>query len=214
MEEFFMATTVLKAEDRTNLKKSQKRIIRNSGSFPAVIYGKQRESKPVAINSIEFVKAIREVGRNGILTLSGSENVQVMLQELQTDPLKNEVIHADFYVVDMSSEVDVDVNINLVGEAIGVKSGGFLQQASHQLSVTALPGNIPTSIDIDISHLDVGGTIHISEIATGENYKVNHEGTEVIVSILPPKVEDIVEAGETQDGQVENEGTAGDEEEK
>ncbi|MBM7663423.1 large subunit ribosomal protein L25 [Bacillus mesophilus] len=210
-----MATALLNVEKRTNLKQSQKRVIRNKGSFPAVIYGKQRESQPIAVDSIEFIKTIREVGRNGIITLSGSEeNVQVMLHELQTDPLKNEIIHADFYVVDMSAEVDVDVNVHLVGEAQGVKSGGVIQQSLHQVSVTALPGNIPTSIDVDITSLDVNETIQISDILKNGNYTINHEDSEVIASILPPKVEDTVEAGETQDGEVENEGTAGDEEEK
>ncbi|WP_456277143.1 50S ribosomal protein L25/general stress protein Ctc [Bacillus sp. AK128] len=210
-----MATALLNVEKRTNLKKSQNRVIRNRGSFPAVIYGSQRETQPVSVDSIEFIKTIREVGRNGIITLTGSdENVQVMLHELQTDPLKNEIIHADFYVVDMSAEVDVDVNVNLVGEALGVKSGGVLQQSLHQLSVTALPGNIPSSIDVDISSLDVNETIQISDILQGGNYTINHEDSEVVASVLPPKVEDTVEAGETQDGEVENEGTEGDEEEK
>jgi large subunit ribosomal protein L25 len=210
-----MATALLNVEKRTNLKQSQNRVIRNNGSFPAVIYGKQRESQPVAVDSIEFIKTIREVGRNGIITLSGSgENVQVMLHELQTDPLKNEIIHADFYVVDMSAEVDVDVNVHLVGEAQGVKSGGVIQQSLHQVSVTALPGHIPTSIDIDITSLDVNETIQISDILKNGNYTINHEDSEVVASILPPKVEDTVEAGETQDGEIENEGTEGDEEEK
>jgi large subunit ribosomal protein L25 len=210
-----MATTLLNVEKRTNLKTSQNRVIRNRGSFPAVIYGKQRESQPVAIDSIEFIKTIREVGRNGIITLTGSgDNVQVMLHELQTDPIKNEIIHADFYVVDMSAEVDVDVNVHLVGEAKGVKSGGVIQQSLHQVSVKSLPGKIPTSIDIDITSLDVNETIQVSDILKTIDYTLNHEDNEVIASILPPKVEDTVESGETQDGEVENEGTDGDKEEK
>ncbi len=209
-----MATT-LKIEERTNLKHSEKQLLRRKGSFPAVIYGKQKTSQPVAINSIDFRKAIREVGRNGILTLAGKgENLQVMLHELQTDPLKSEIIHADFYVVDMASEVSVEVNIHLVGESIGVKSGGVLQQAAHQLNVTALPGDIPSTIDVDISNLDVNETIQVRDIKSNAKYQINHDDEQVIASVLPPKVEDTVEAGETQSGQVENEGTEGDEKEK
>jgi large subunit ribosomal protein L25 len=211
-----MGATMLKVEERTSIKHSKNRTLRNKGSFPAVVYGKQKESKHIAVDNVEFIKAIKEVGRNGILTLTGSgENVQVMVHELQTDPLKGgEVIHADFYIVDMSSEVDVEVNVHLVGEALGVKEGGVLQQAIHQLSITALPANIPSSIDIDVSNLDLNGVIHVSDIQTGGNYTVNREGSEVIASILPPKVEDTVEEGETQGGDVTNEGTEGDEEEK
>ncbi|MFD1736901.1 50S ribosomal protein L25/general stress protein Ctc [Bacillus salitolerans] len=209
-----MAQAMLKMEERTNLKHSQNRVIREKGSFPAVIYGNKQASKPVAIDSSEFIKVIREVGRNGILTLTGAgENVQVMLHDLQTDPLKNEIIHADFYIVDMSSEVEVNVNIHLTGEAIGVKSGGVLQQSMHEISVTALPSNIPASIDVDVTSLDVNETVYVKDLPTG-NYTINHEESQVIASILPPKVEEELDSGETQDGVDETNGTEGDEEEK
>jgi large subunit ribosomal protein L25 len=209
-----MVATVLKMEERTNLKHSENRSIRSKGSFPAVVYGNKKESRPVAIDSTDFIKALREVGRNGILTLSGSgENVQVMLHELQTDPLKNEIIHADFYIVDMASEVEVSVNIHIVGEALGVKSGGVLQQSLHVVSLTALPGNIPTSIDVDVSNLDVNETIYIKDLPTGK-YSFSQDENQVVASILPPKVEDEVDSGETQDGADETDGTKGDEGEK
>ncbi|MFZ3591029.1 50S ribosomal protein L25/general stress protein Ctc [Bacillus sp. DJP31] len=210
-----MATMTLKMEERTNLKHSENRILRQNGSFPAVVYGKKKESKPVAINSVDFRKAIKEVGRNGILTLSGNgENLQVMLHDLQTDPLKSEIIHADFYVVDMLSEVSVEVVLHLVGESIGVKSGGVLQQAAHQLSITALPGDIPSVIEVDITNLNVNENIQVSDIKANAKYEINHDDDQVIASVLPPKQEDTVEAGETQSGQVTNEGTAGDKKEK
>ncbi|MBM6616199.1 50S ribosomal protein L25/general stress protein Ctc [Bacillus suaedaesalsae] len=210
-----MSQTLLRVEERADSKKSTKKSIRQGGGFPAVVYGRNKDSKNIAVNSGEFTKVIREAGRNGILTLAGTgENVQVMLHELQMDSLKGEVIHADFVVVDMSSDVNVDVNVHLVGEAVGVKDGGVLQQAIHQLPITALPTDIPSAIEVDISNLEVSGTIHVSDIATGGKYKINRDSEDVIASILPPKVEDTVDEGETQSGNVTNEGTEGDEEEK
>ncbi len=207
--------TTLQIEERTSLKHSDKQMLRKSGSFPAVIYGKKKDSQPVAINSIEFRKAIREVGRNGILTLDVKGNkIQVMVQDLQTDPIKSEIVHADFYVVDMSSEVSAEVNIHLVGVSVGVKSGGVLQQAAHQLKVTALPGNLPSAIEVDISNLDVSENVQVSDIKGNGKYTIDHDGEQVIASVLPPKVEKTVEAGETQSGEVSNEGTEGDESEK
>lgn len=215
LEEFFMSQALLKVEERADSKKSTKRSIRKNGGFPAVVYGRNKESKNIAVNSGEFTKIIREAGRNGILTLSGTgENVQVMLHELQMDSLKGDVIHADFVVVDMNAEVNVEVNVHLVGEAAGVKDGGVLQQSIHQLPITALPSDIPSSIDIDVSNLEVNGTVHVRDIATGGKYTINRDSEDVIASILPPKVEDTVDEGETQSGNVTNEGTEGDEEEK
>ncbi|KAA0543714.1 50S ribosomal protein L25/general stress protein Ctc [Bacillus sp. BGMRC 2118] len=210
-----MSQTLLKVEERADSKKATKKSIRKSGGFPAVVYGRNKESKNIAVNSGDFTKVIRDVGRNGILTLSGSgENVQVMLHELQMDSLKGDVIHADFVVVDMNAEAHVEVNVHLTGEAVGVKDGGVLQQAIHQLPITALPADIPSAIEVDISDLEVSGTIHVSDIATGGKYTINRDSEDVIASILPPKVEDTVDEGETQSGNVTNEGTEGDEEEK
>jgi large subunit ribosomal protein L25 len=125
-------STVLQATERRDLKHSTTNKLRKEGSFPAVVYGRKVQSKPISVNSADFIKAIREAGRNGILTLTvNDEKYSVMLHDIQTDPLKSEVLHADFQVVDMSTEVEVDVNVVLTGDAPGVKEGGVMQQAEN-----------------------------------------------------------------------------------
>jgi large subunit ribosomal protein L25 len=197
----FMAT-LLEVKERKDLKNSTTTKIRREGNFPAVVYGKNKPNRTIYIDSTNFSKAIRESGRNGILNLkvgdSGAENV--MLQDIQTDPLKAEVVHADFYIVDMNSEVDVEVTVHLIGEAKGVKDGGILQQPLHQVSVKALPNEIPEVIEFDISELEIGDTVQVSDLTGGGRYSITDDENTVIASVLPPNTEEKVESGEVQDG--------------
>ncbi|WP_078414560.1 50S ribosomal protein L25/general stress protein Ctc [Priestia abyssalis] len=193
-------STVLAANERKDLKHSTTTKLRNEGNFPAIVYGKTVQAKPIYINSADFTKAMREAGRNGVLTLTvQNETFSVMLHDIQTDPLKNEVRHADFQVVDMSKELDADVTVVLTGEAPGVKEGGVMQQAIHQLSIRALPQDIPSTIEADVSNLQIGDTITVGDISHNGKYEVNHEPTETVASILPPKQEEEIGSGEQQD---------------
>jgi large subunit ribosomal protein L25 len=199
--------TTLQAIKRTEFTNSAKRKIRESGQIPAIVYGKATESKPIAIDSIELIKTLRDEGKNTIIDLNvdGSSH-PVMLYEMQTDPLKNEIVHADFHIVDMQSEVEVEVPINLTGDAQGVKDGGVLQQPAHQVTISAKPGNIPQTIDVDISNLGVNETLLIKDLPSNTNYSFVQDEELVIASILPPQQEEEIDSGEEQEpGAPENE---------
>lgn len=200
---------VLKATERTDSKGSKGsnlRRLRQEGNIPAVVYGRNSESKPIYINSIEFLKTIRENGKNGVISLDvGGSQHDVMLTDYQQDHIKNEVLHADFLTVDKSSKVNASVRINLVGDAAGVKDGGVMQQPVHEVNITSTPGSIPPSIDVDVTKLQVGENLTIADIKTG-NYEINDDENTVLVSILPPKQEEEINSGEEQEpGQPENE---------
>ncbi|WP_284036735.1 50S ribosomal protein L25/general stress protein Ctc [Neobacillus sp. 114] len=193
-------STVLQAKERKELRRSELRKIRDNGNIPAVVYGAKVESKPVFVSGADFTKTIRAVGRNGIISLDVDGSKQdVILTAYQEDAIKKEVIHVDFLAVDKSSKVTVDVRLVLAGEAAGVKDGGVLQQPLHQLSITTTPDNIPPQIEVDVSHLQVGETILAGDIPAFD-FTINHEDSEVIASILPPKVEVEINAGEQQEG--------------
>jgi large subunit ribosomal protein L25 len=198
-------SAVLEATDRVKDKQSTIRKIRQAGNIPAVLNGPEL-SKPIYVSSADFLKTIRVTGRNGIIKLAlDNEQHSVMLQEVQTDPIKSEIIHADFHIVNMSTEVTVDVNINLVGEAIGVKDGGVLQQSIHQISITALPTDIPQTIDVDVSQLEVGQVITLEDINTLGKYTINQDTSQVVASVLPPRQEEEISTGEEQEpGEPEN----------
>jgi large subunit ribosomal protein L25 len=197
----------LKANSRTSGRRSDLTKLRHQGSIPAVVYGYKTDTTPIAIDSIEFIKTMREAGRNGIISLNIDGNTQnVVLSEYQQDHIKDAVTHADFLAVNMSSEMDADVRIELVGESAGVKDGGVLQQPLHDVSVTAKPSDIPDSIQVDISRLQVGETITVGDIKGKHSFTINAEDERTIASVLAPRQEEEISSGEEQEaGQPENE---------
>jgi large subunit ribosomal protein L25 len=194
----------LQAHVREDLKRSATRKLREDGSVPAVVYGYNQNSKSIFLDSIDFIKTMREVGRNGVLTLVvEKDKFPVMLHDVQVDPLKDQVVHADFYVVNMKEEVDAEVTISLVGEPAGVKDGGVLSQALNEISVRALPNDVPSVIEVDVSHLAINDSITISDIPKEGKYEITNEDLEeTIASVLPPRqveeVEDETAAEETE----------------
>ncbi|WP_354680359.1 50S ribosomal protein L25/general stress protein Ctc [Macrococcoides caseolyticum] len=173
--------------------------IRNEGKIPAVVYGYGASNTSVKVDEPEFVKVIREVGRNGVIELGvGSKAIKVMVSDYQIDPLKNKVTHIDFLAVNMKSELTVDVVVNLTGEAQGVKEGGVVQQPLFQLSVTATPDEIPETIEVDVTELNIGDSIMVGDLKADKAYTINNEDDEAIVSVVPPTVES--EEGEATEG--------------
>ncbi|MGI8317329.1 50S ribosomal protein L25/general stress protein Ctc [Halobacillus mangrovi] len=196
---------VLKAKQRQDLKQSVTRELRLEGSVPSVVYGKDKEPITVAVNSIELLKTVRDEGKNAIISLDieGKDSVDVMLHEYQIDPLKDELIHADFYVVNMGQEMDVEVPIHLEGEAAGSKEGGVLQQPLYEIAVRAKPADIPEEILIDVSELNIGDSILVGDLKEARGYEITEDEDTTIVSVTPP--EEMPEEPETEDADAEPE---------
>jgi len=204
-------TTVLQAAVREDLKDSRLSKIREEGNIPAVVYGKAFGNKPIAVERIAFIKTLRSEGKTGVFKLNiDGTKTDVMIYDLQYDTIRNEVIHIDFYAANMKEEMDADVPVHVVGESAGVKEGGVLQQAVYELSVRALPANLPDSIDVEVSKLNVGDSIQVKDLQSGAKYEFNNELEEVVVSILAPTEEP--EESETTDEGAEPELVGGKEE--
>ncbi|WP_046173309.1 50S ribosomal protein L25/general stress protein Ctc [Domibacillus indicus] len=180
--------STLQAKKREGFTRAALTQIRTAGAFPAVVYGKGVESKPVAVEEAEFIKVIREVGRNGLISLNvdGSKH-DVILQEYQQDPIKGFIVHADFLAVDRSSEITSQVRVDLEGEAAGAKEGGVIQQPLFELNVTAKVSEFPESISVDVSGLSIGDSIAVGDIRSQHNFTIENEDAETIVSVLPPQ---------------------------
>ncbi|MEK5266310.1 MULTISPECIES: 50S ribosomal protein L25/general stress protein Ctc [unclassified Heyndrickxia] len=191
---------VLGAKKREVKHHSSSRRLRRNGCIPGVVYGYQTENTPVYVNYAEFEKLLRENGRNAVLSLNvnGTQR-NVMVHEVQTDPLKNKIIHVDFLAVNMSEDVDATVRVILSEECAGVKDGGVLQQALHELSITTKPDQIPDAITVDVSNLQVGENITVADIRGQYGFTINHEDTETICSVLPPRQEEEISTGEQQE---------------
>ena len=192
-------STVLQATERTDKRRGTLTRIRKEGNVPAIVYGAKKENTSIYLSEVELLKTIKDVGRNGVISLDVNGNTQnVIVTDYQVDPLKNGFIHVDFLAVDMSKEVTANVNVNLVGDAAGVKDGGVMQQSLFEVSIAAKPADIPPSIDIDVTNLQVADTITVADIKELGNFTVNHEEDEVIASILPPRQEEVIDSGEKQ----------------
>jgi large subunit ribosomal protein L25 len=193
-------SSVLQAKERKAFNRSSVKRLRREGNIPAVVYGSNAANQSIYLSEGDLLKTIKVVGRNGVISLDVDGNKQnVILTEYQIDPLKNIVVHADFLAVDMSKDLTTNVRVVLVGEAMGVKDGGVLQQSLHEASVTATPTNIPQAIEVDVTNLQVAETITIADIKSNANYEINHEEDEVIASILPPRQEEEISTGEKQE---------------
>ena len=192
-----MALT-LQAAQRKEFKRSSLKKIREDGKFPAVVYGKDKPTSSIYIDEGEFLRVIKQSGRNGVLSLDlEGQKTSVMLGEYQQDSLKGHIIHADFLAVNMSEEMEVDVRIDLVGEAAGVKEGGIIQQSLHEVTVRAKPNEIPASIEYDVSNLQIGDTIIVTDLNQDGSFTITQDEDEVIASVLAPRVES--ESEETED---------------
>ena len=192
-------STVLQATERTDKRRGTLTRIRKEGNVPAIVYGAQKENTSIYLSEVQLLKTIKDVGRNGVISLDVNGNTQnVIVTDYQVDPLKNGFIHVDFLAVDMSKEVTANVNVTLIGDAAGVKDGGVMQQSLFEVSIAAKPADIPPTIDIDVTKLQVADTITVADIKELGNFTVNHEEDEVIASILPPRQEEVIDSGEKQ----------------
>ncbi|WP_445661531.1 50S ribosomal protein L25/general stress protein Ctc [Bacillus sp. FSL K6-3431] len=199
-------STVLKAQTRTNERHSQLSELRSEGDVPAVVYGYNVENTPVSVESKSFLKVMREVGRNGVISLDlEGKKLNVILHEYQEDPIRKEVIHADFLAVDMSVEIEANVRVELSEDAAGVKSGGVLQHILHELTITAKPDDIPEVIEVDISGLEIGESVTVADVRGNYSVVINHEDEESIAAITPPREE---EAETENAGEASTEGQA------
>ncbi|MBY7141608.1 50S ribosomal protein L25/general stress protein Ctc [Virgibacillus sp. NKC19-3] len=197
----------LQAKKRDDLTKSATKEIRNNDRVPAVVYGKGKDPKSISVNSIELVKTVRDEGRNTIISLDiendNDKAVDVMLHDYQMDPLKDDLLHADFYIVNMEQEMDVEVALRLEGEAQGSKDGGVLQQPLYELQVRAKPRDIPEEITVNIESMGVGDSITIADLPKAAKYEFLEDEDTTIATILTPDTLDDIEESSDENAEPE-----------
>lgn len=179
--------------------------LRNTGQVPAVVYGYQVDNTAIAVDEVEFIKVIREVGRNGVIDLEiGGKPTKVMVTDYQFDSLKNQITHIDFVAINMKTEVTVDVTVEITGEAKGTDEGGIVEQPIFEVQVTATPDNIPESLELDVTELEIGDTLYVSDVSTTGNFTIENEEDEALVTVVPPQKEE--EPDEEEEGEETEEG--------
>tara|TARA_A100000164_G_scaffold187282_1_gene166181 strand:+ start:37 stop:720 length:684 start_codon:yes stop_codon:yes gene_type:complete len=204
--------TKLKATVRENSGSAQSRRARGGGNIPAVVYGLGMEAVSVEIDAREFTNALKtEAGSNVIFNLEvGKNKYTALAREIQKHVYRNEFLHVDFIQIDLSQTVDADVQINFNGTPMGVKEeGGIIQTVNSTITITALPTNIPTSLDLDISELNVGDNLAATDVALPQGVELaNDEDDSILITITLPRA--IVEEEEDIEG-LEGEDVEGEE---
>ena len=191
-----MAEVKLQAERREGAGKGPARRARAAGKVPAILYGHGLDPIPLIVDRREFLTALHtDAGMNVLLDLQvdGTEML-ALTKELQQDPVKGTLLHADFVKVDRTQEVEVEVPITLVGEATGVKEGGILEHQLFTANVRCRATEVPQHIDVDVSALDVGDSVKVSDIGTERGYQILNDPETVVALVAAPISEAELEA--------------------
>lgn len=191
----------LEVSKREVRPRSLRNKLRHEGKVPAIVYGYNVESTPIAIDGQIFSKLLRENGANTVITMTiDGKKVNTLVHKVQTNTFTNHFEHVEFLSVDMSEETEVETEIVLVGEAAGVKAGGVLAQNLYTVIVSATPSNLPERIEVDVTNLNLGDAITVADLPENNDYKVVSDGEEQIAAVAAP-----TEEAETTDEESEPE---------
>jgi len=188
----------LEAVKRTDKGKNEARRHRAAGRLPAVVYGPSKDGKaPVGVPVTVDPKGLMRIfhsdsGVNTLITLKlDGTSTQVLVREYQRDPVTNALLHADFYQLAMDKALVVTVPVVLKGESRGVKvQGGLLDFVTREIEVECLPADIPEHIDVDVTELELHGSIRVRDVATDPKWKPVTEGDTMLVHVVMPKAEE------------------------
>lgn len=184
-------------EIKLKAEKRKKKEELNKDSVAGVVYGLGVESEPLKMNLNEFLKVYSLAGESNLIKLSlDGQEKNVLVKEIQKHPIKNFIIHVDFYQVDMSRTVVTDIPLEFIGESKAVKElGGLLIKSLSQLSVECLPGDLVDHIDVDISSIqELGQALHVKDIKVPASLKVLVHPNDPVATVVEPKEELVAQA--------------------
>ena len=207
----------LKAQVRKTTGKGLARALRREGRIPAVLYGPKTDSMMLSIDFKEFEQIVKKANVGSVLLNLQIQNGETltrpaMIKELQTNPVSGAFLHIDFYEIDMQRKINVSVPVVTRGKSAGVEEGGLLQIVRREIELFCLPTAIPESIEVDISELTIGDSIHIREITLPGDVELPEDIDFTVITVLAPKVEEeVVEVEELEEGEeaAEEEGAEG-----
>jgi len=197
---------VLSGKIREKTGKVATKEVRRNGEIPAVLYGlKDNLSFSVCPDNLKDILTAK--GQNALidLNLEGNKKRKVILKEFQSHPLKERWVHVDFLEVDVTKTVKVSVNVHLIGKSAGEKMGGLVNQVLKSIHVECLPVDIPQSVDLDVTAVELGQVLHVSDLSLPDKVKILHQPNEVILSVHLEKVkeEETTEDEELAEGETE-----------
>jgi len=185
----------LKASQRSGIGKGPARRLRRKGLIPAVLYGPETESIPLAISSADLDRVYKKAGSEHVLLNLIIENGDTrektaIIKEVQTSPLTNQYLHVDFCEISLEKKIVVKVPVELSGKSKGVERGGLLQLIRHELEVECLPMDIPDKILVDVSNLGIGDSLHVGDIDVGKKVRLLDDADLAVVTIIAPSAKE------------------------
>jgi large subunit ribosomal protein L25 len=191
-----MEKILVKADKRSEIGKGSARGLRRSGILPAIVYS-DGNSTPIKINGKEMTKLIYSgAGEHALITIElnedGSQTSEhsVLIKDYQLDPVTDEILHVDFMEVSLEKSVKVTVPLDIVKQPAGIKMGGILQYSLREVEVECLPTQIPEKIEVDAESIEIGNSLHVSELPEQEGVEILTDPGEVILTVSAPVVEE------------------------
>lgn len=178
--------TSLKAAPRAPTGSGRLNQMRREGWLPSVIYGRGAENQNLKVDAKTFSELLGRSSSENILVnldVEGSGTRLAFLQSVQHDPLSGKALHADFLAIDEKTEITAHIPASLVGEPLGVKAGGIIEQYIHSIEITCLPNDLPETIEIEVGHLEEGASLHIGDVTYPAGVRPTHAAEVVIAHI-------------------------------
>lgn len=180
------------------------RRLRREGLIPATVYGRGNEPRNVAVEYKSLYRAINtDAGLNALISLDidGGSTELTMARVIERHPTRDEIRHVDFLVISKTEVVSTEVPITVVGESVGVSNGGILDQVLYALPISALPTEVPQSIEIDVTELDIGETLTVAALRVPAGVEVTVDAELAVVNVLAQRVLEAEEAAEAEEGE-------------
>jgi len=195
-----MATVSLAAKTRDTIGTGNARKLRQNGEVPAVIYGHSRNAQSLSLNARELEKLLTQIaGTSTVVELSlDGKTARTLIREVQRHPFKKQIIHVDFQELVAGEKVTLRVPLRFHGTPIGVReNGGILEETMHQISLRVDPASIPDHIDVDVTAIAIGHSIHIRDLKLPEGAEImdDEDATLALVSAPRAAIEDTPAAG-------------------
>ncbi len=187
-----MGDVTFAVEARETTGKGAARRLRQRGLVPGVVYGGGRGATPIAFEVAKFERllATSHSGVNTLIDLTGGSAASgrtVIAKELQREAVRGRITHVDFYEIDLKTKIEVEVPIHLTGTPLGVVNGGVLDQQLREIEIMCLPNAIPDSIEVDVSGMDLGSTLHVADLVIPAGVDVKSESDLTVATVLIPR---------------------------
>ena len=175
----------LDAELREGNGKVSVKQLREQGIVPGVLYGRDRDTVSIKADATEVEDLL---GGNAIIdvTLDDGSTQPVMVKEVQRDVITRDLLHIDLYQIALDEEITVEVPVEVVGQAEGVREGGLLNQILREVEIECLPTDIPENIEVDVTELGIGDSVDVSDLDVGEDIEVKVDDSETVATVVLP----------------------------